>query len=248
MSTSDLYIYAFTDTDAATETRGLADMQVHTFGGPGVFAVVSDLPAGRLRPQRRHLAAHQRVLTDFAKTATTLPVAFGMATSPDELESVLEEHGPAIADQLASVAGCVEITVTLRWDVDDVFAHLVAIDEELRNRRDELVSLGDRAPHDLKVAIGRRVEAVLAGERHAHAQQLRDLLTECARDSADADPTDEASLASVVLLIERDRLDGFDAALKSAASAFGDHYALQVSGPFAPHHFVDLDLGMHAAA
>lgn len=248
MNDHDLYIYAFTDQPLHTPVDGLANGTVETLGAGNVFAAVSELPPGRLRPQRRHLAAHQRVLTHLAQSATTLPVAFGMVASPAELGAVLEDHSTAISDQLANVAGCVEITVTLRWDVDDVFAHLVELDDELCGRRDQLVELGEGAPHELKVSIGRRVEAVLAGERHAHAMQLRDLLSACARDSAELDPTEESSLATVVLLIERDRIAAFDQALESAASEFGDHYALQVSGPFAPHHFVELDLGIHAAA
>lgn len=238
-----LAIYAFADADASTDLPGLGGQPVHVIEIEGIRVAVSEAPSGRLRPQRSLLAAHQSVVASIAQQAATLPVSFGMVCdSLGELERIVADRADAISDELARVGGCVEMGVTLTLDVPNVFEHLVRIDDELRSGRDELSSLGDAAPHDLRVAVGRRVEAVLNALRAQHAADLLGALDGPCREIIETPPSGEAHLAGAACLVDRNDLQRFERAIEALAATLDERYAFSIAGPFAPHHFVDLHL------
>ena len=65
-----------------------------------------------VRAERRHLSAHQTVLTRVIAGADLLPMAFGMISDSEEtLCSLLAEHIALLSRQLAYVGGRVEMAV-----------------------------------------------------------------------------------------------------------------------------------------
>lgn len=248
MSDCDVYLYAFTRDAAHGGLAGLDGTTLESLCGDGVCAVVGPAPVGRLRPQRKHLAAHHSVLAALAVRTTTLPATFGMIAPRAHLLDILDEHAERLREQIDEVSGCVEMGVRLRWDVPDVFSHLVDLDDELRHLRAELVARGDRAPHDLRVAVGRRVEVVLAAHRGHHHAMLSESLGEHARRVLEQPVSGEAELAHLALLVEQASMDSLENALHGIASDLDERYAIAVAGPFAPHHFVSLELDLGAAS
>jgi hypothetical protein len=244
-----LYIYAFCDRPAeGLALEGLNGAPVRFVEAGGVFAAVSDAPAGRLRPQRRLLAAHQGVLAAIAGEVSTLPAAFGLiADSEDMLIDAVTQNASTLAGELERVAGCVEMEVRLGWDVPSVFEHLVEIDETLRAMRDRLVALGDGAPHDLRVEIGRRVERVLEANRNASAHAVIEGVEDACREIDRLDPASESELVRLTALVAKDSIPAFEAAIQRIAESFDDTHAFRLSGPFAPHSFVDLHLDLSSS-
>lgn len=239
------YVYAFAADTVDIDQVGLHGNPVRWLDVNGVKVAVSDAPAGKLRPERRLLAAHQRVLAAIAAHTTALPASFGLiAESDDELADVIGAGTEALLEELESVQGCVEMSVALRWDADNVFSHLVDLDPQLEALRDQLIELGNTAPHDLKVEVGRRVEAVLARERAAHAQGMTYTLESVCRDIKENAPRTEAELFNAACLIGRDRIGEFEAAIEAAAANLDDSFIFSIGGPFPPHHFVDLRIDM----
>lgn len=244
-----LYIYAFCDRPAASqELEGLKGAPVRFVEAGGVYAAVSDAPDGRLRPQRRLLAAHQAVLSAIAGEVSTLPAAFGLvADSETMLTETVEQNAETLTGELHRVAGCVEMEVRLGWDVPAVFDHLVSIDDELRAMRDQLVKLGESAPHDLRVEIGRRVERVLEANRNEASQIVIEAIAESCKEIERLDASSETELARLSVLIAKEDLAAFEAAIDAVAEQFDDSYAFRLAGPFAPHSFVDLHLDLSSS-
>ncbi|MEM7134243.1 MAG: GvpL/GvpF family gas vesicle protein, partial [Chloroflexota bacterium] len=106
---------------------------VHTLRVGDIGAIVS--PHARCRrvlPRRKNLAPHNQVLGEVMKTTTIVPMTFGhVAQSEEAIRTVLERHQAAIRAELARVKGCVEMSVVMRWDVENIFAHLVTHDPVL---------------------------------------------------------------------------------------------------------------------
>jgi hypothetical protein len=242
-----LYIYAFIDEPLDETLEGLDGAPTFCVVESGVAALVSAAPAGRLRPQRTRLAAHQRAVASAAARRTALPASFGLvAESEEALRTLLREEGDALREELDRVRGCVEYGVAIRWS-GDAFAFLVERDDELRALRDELASLGDRAPHDLKVRIGRRVERALEAERAAASDAAAAALAPACRELIEEDPGPEEELAKLACLVEKPCSIELDAALESLARRLDERFVIDVKGPFAPHHFVRLELAFAGA-
>jgi len=245
-----LYIYAFCDAPlSAPALTGLDERPVSFIESGGIYAAVSAAPEGRLRPQRRLLSAHQAVLAQIAKSVSTLPSAFGLvADDAATLREAMGRHAMRLRSELERIDGCLEMEVKLSWATDRVFEHLVSIDEHLRAMRDELVALGESAPHDLKVNVGRQVEAVLASHRADAEHRLLSGLVPVSRELQGQPPTDEGDLARVVALVERGSLEAFEHALAEVASGYDESHVFRLAGPFAPHSFVELQLDLAAQA
>ena len=75
------YLYAIIKGSVKQEfgSIGIGGSTVFTVPAKGMSAVVSEVgDNNKLRPERRNLAAHQKVLMTLMEKATPLPVAFGV--------------------------------------------------------------------------------------------------------------------------------------------------------------------------
>lgn len=243
-----LYIYAFMGEACVCEAAGIKDAPVRCVGTGDVFALVSEAPSGKIRPQRSMLVGHQRVLSSIATQTTTLPASFGLvAESERSVLEMLRVEGDSIREELERVGGCVEMSVELSLDVPNVFEYLVSIDDELRDRRDRLVSLGDRASHDDRVATGRRVERVINALRAEYGEQVLSGISDVCREISVSDVSGDDELFSAACLVERSRVGELEEAVHNLAETMDDMLAFTFSGPFAPHNFVHLRLDAVAA-
>ena len=106
----NVYLYAVIPGTAENELgiSGLFDSVVHTISEGGIAAVVSEFPASeKLRPERKHLAATQRVLNYLVETNdVVLPVSFGtVADSEKGIREMLKKYGKDFHREIARVSG-----------------------------------------------------------------------------------------------------------------------------------------------
>lgn len=243
-----VYLYAIADDvpGVTLPARGLGDAPVRavTFAD-GLVAVVSDwsAPRGtRLRPERRHLAAHQNVLRELTAQRSMLPVSFGMvAESQGRLSATLSEHAGELLEQLARVGNRVEMALRLAWDVPNVFAHLVERHAELKSARDRVVRENS---HESKMAAGRMFEAVLASERQTLTDRALQIVEPAAVEVIQNSLRGETQVFNLACLVERGQVGAFEQAVHRAAESFDDSFRFDLSGPWAPHSFVKLDIGL----
>jgi len=245
-ATQKLYLYAIT---AGADGhpfgfQGLDGGPVHAITHGRVAAVVSPVPE-RLRPERRHLAAHHDVLNRLLReTAAVLPVSFGVAADGAAIQAILSRNQKAFLEQLRRVAGRVEMGLRVTWDVPNIFEYFVRTHPELRAVRDRCFG-GPRGPtQEDKIEVGRVFERVLTEDREADAQRMEEVLAPHCAEIARTRPRDEREAVTLACLVARDGREAFEAAVFEAAKRFDNNYAFDYNGPWAPYNFVDLRLDL----
>jgi Gas vesicle synthesis protein GvpL/GvpF len=163
-----LYLYAVIDAgeDQELGPLGIDGGQVTTLGQGRVAAVVSEVTRGKLRPERRRLAAHHEVLRRLRERHTVLPMAFGTVTGgADAIRRILLDNEEALLGQLRRVTGKMEMGLRVVWDVPNIFAYIVERRADLGALRDSLFRSGHEPSHEDMIELGRLFDRALGEER-----------------------------------------------------------------------------------
>jgi hypothetical protein len=239
------YLYAVIDS-AAEGPLGLFGLDggpVYTLGDGRFAAVVSDFPAGKVRPERRRLAAHHGVLEALGQGHTVLPMSFGVvADGPDAIRLLLAHNRDALADQAARVAGKVEMGLRVVWDVPNIFEYFVYTHPELRSLRDQMFRCGREPGREEKIELGRTFDRVLSEERTAQTEKVLAALGPRCAEIKENKVRNEREVMNLACLIRRDGRRTFEEAVIAAAGRFDNHYAFDFNGPWPPHNFVEVEL------
>lgn len=140
MSNNDsLYFYAIIENQAIPKIEGIDKQPVYTIPFGEVAAVVSDLGYHKIRPERRHLSAHQTVFQKLMESTTPLPFAFGIIPeNKAAIEKVIKKYHDEFSQQLKHVSGNVEFVLNVIWSVPNIFDYFIYMDAELRETRNQL--------------------------------------------------------------------------------------------------------------
>jgi hypothetical protein len=244
---SHKYLYAIV---AGMEDRtyrccGIDGASVYIIPDGEVAAVVSDVPSGKIRPERRHLAVHQEVLKRLMQETTPLPTSFGtIADDPKAIQKILSSNREAFLQQLRRVEGKVEMGLRVNWDVPDIFEYFVHTHPKLRLARDRFLG-----PHRLpsqgdKIEVGRLFDRVLNEDREACTERVESILSGYCFEIKRNRCRNEREVMNLACLVGREAQERFEAGVLEAAKLFDNHFAFDYSGPWAPYSFVELELAV----
>jgi len=239
------YVYAIiTDAQGRMYSDfGIGGAKVYSIPAGRVAAVVSDVPSGKVRPERSHLAAHQEVLRKLMAETTPLPMSFGIvADSPRAVRQMLARNQQALVGQLRRVAGKVEMGLRVTWDVPNIFEYFVNTHLELRLARDRFLG-GPREPtQEQKIEVGRMFDRLLNDDREACADKVEGILAPYCAEIERSKCRNEREVMNLACLVGRVALPQFESCVFEAAKQFDNNFAFDYSGPWAPHNFVEIDL------
>lgn len=246
---SRMYLYAVTG-DAQRRTYGdvgIDGRKVYSIPVGRVAAVVSDVPSGKIRPERSHLAAHQGVLKTLMAESTPLPMRFGiLADSPQAVREMLSRNQQTLCEQLRRVTGRVEMSLRVTWDVPNIFEYFVTTHLELCAARDRLLG-GHREPtQEQKIEVGRLFDRLLNEDRETYADQVEGILTPHCIEVERNKCRNEREVMNLAWLVERTALPEFERGVFEAAKQFDNNFAFDYNGPWAPHNFVEINLALQA--
>ena len=240
------YIYAIVDALEATGSYGpigIEGGEVYAVPEGQVAAVVSNVPDEKIRPERRHLAAHHNVEKRLMERGTPLPVSFGMiADGPEALRTILATNQAAFVDQLRRVSGRVEMSLRVVWDVPNIFEYFVRTHPELRRLRDQLFGGGREPSEDDKIELGRLFDRMLNEDRADHTQGVVEALAPLCVEMKENPPRTEREVVHLACLVPRDGQERFEQGVFEAAKRFNDDYSFDFNGPWPPYNFVDVSL------
>ena len=249
-----LFVYGFI---RATEARGTgipgvehaglkSEVTVIAIGGVG--AVVSDASVrDKVMPTRKNLDTHSRVIREFVASAAIIPMSFGqIVKNVAALEKFLKANTSAIMKELDRLDGKVEMSLRVRWDVENIFEYFVAEDRELAEARDRIFSRSVTPTQAEKMELGRLFEERLLEERSKHTEKVLSRVRTTAKDVKVNTPKGEKTVMELVLLVDRQKVGQFEERVHEVAESFPNQYTFDFNGPWAPFSFVQLELESRA--
>jgi hypothetical protein len=207
-------------------------------------AVVSEFSAReKVLPLRKNLDPHHRVIREVMKSTTIVPMTFGhVSKSEDEVVEVLRRNSEGIRSELEHVDGKVEMTLKVKWDVENIFEHFVASNEELAGLRDQIFKRSHAPSQSEKIELGRMFEQQLQTQRESETDRVVAAFQAFCAETKVNPPKGEKAVMEVAFLVERERQKSFEERVYQVAAEFPAHFVFDLSGPWAPFNFVELDL------
>jgi len=243
-----VYMYGVVSADQVipdAELTGIDAGQVYYITHGALAAVASDVPNGRIRPQRRNLAAHQAVLKRLMQESAVLPMSFGIIADDEEnVHRVLSLNQDMLLDQLRRVAGNVEMSLRVRWDAPNIFEYFVNVHPQLSTLRDQLFCGGREPCQADRIELGRLFQGILNTDRAFHTEAVWRILLPCCVEIKENQPREDRDVMNLACLVGRDLQKEFESAVFEAANLFDDNFRFDFSGPWPPYSFVDVELGM----
>lgn len=240
------YLYAVIPATAEREygNIGIDGELVYLITDNQVAAVVSDFSNGKIRPERRHIAAHQTVLKRLMEEETPLPITFGViAEGVKEIKRILSLNRKTFVEQLRRVHGKVEMGLRVAWDVPNIFEYFVNTHPEIRVSRDHFMGENRIPSQEDKIELGRLFDRVLQEDREEHTDRVEAMLSPvCFEIKRNATRT-ERDVMNLACLVARDAVEKeFEVAIFEAAHGFDNNFSFDFNGPWAPHNFMDIEL------
>lgn len=240
------YLYAVIP---LTENREYGDIgidgeSVYLIADSQVAAVVSNFSNGKIRPERRHIAAHQAVLKCLLEEKTPLPISFGViAEGAKEIKRILSLNRKSFAEQLYRVHSKVEMGLRVAWDVPNIFEYFVNTHAEIRAARDQFLGKSRAPTQEDKIEVGRLFDRVLQEDREEHTDRVEEILSSACSEIKRNIPRNERDVMNLACLVEREAVDkDFEKVIFEAARGFDNNFIFDFNGPWAPHNFVDVEL------
>ncbi|MET9378602.1 GvpL/GvpF family gas vesicle protein [Streptomyces sp. NPDC002992] len=233
------YVYGITRADQrlpeGAEGIGEPPMPVRTVRSGDLVALVSDAPT-ELKPKRRDLLAHQRVVIGAATEGPVLPLRFG-GVSPDDdtVASILEEHHDRYLGCLETLEGKDEFNVKASHQEEAVLSAVLSADPDLlaRYSANRAAGGGDQAE---KLAFGEAVARAVAEREKVDAARVEQTLAPYAAGTRQG-PEGTGWLANLSFLVERERREEFLEAVRRLHEEH-EHLQVQVTGPLPAYSFV----------
>jgi hypothetical protein len=240
-----IYLYAAVgaSTTQGYGSIGIDEGKVYSITEGHVSAIASDITAKKIRPERRHLAAHQGVLKRLMEDTTPLPVSFGViADSPDAIKKILSRNQEVFLKELRRVEGRIEMGIRVTWDVSNIFEYFIEIHPELRSARDQFFGTYGEPTHEDKLELGRMFDHFLNEDRENCTGKVEEVLSGYCFEIKRNNCRSEREVMNLACLVGRNADQEFEKGVLEAAGLFDHSFVFDYNGPWAPHNFVDMEL------
>jgi hypothetical protein len=218
--------------------EGVPEVRVVEAGD--LAALVSDSPE---KASREAVLSHNRVLEAALDDSPVVPFRFGFVMKDDDSvrKEILEAHHDELAKLLDSLEGRVQYALKVYYHEDAVVADVLAGEPELARLRDQVRGQPEDATYKQRVRLGELLNKAIEQRRQRDGKEILDTLRPLAEAVDLEGPEDELMLANVVFLLDRDRVDEFDATLEEFASERVELMRFRLIGPVPAYNFIDAE-------
>jgi len=246
------YVYCVGSAEAfgpdrpALESQGVggANVPIRTVAYGDLAAVVSDAQTTAFDITRDNLMAHQRVVEESLRHADVLPVAFGTVAQNDleVREKLLRREQDGLHEHLAYIRGRAELGLKVLWNREHVFSEIVAERQDIRSLRDRLARRPPDSAYLDRIQLGELTDAAIADKRERDGDALLTALLPLAVDSRTNRLLTDMMILNVSFLVERDRIQAFDAEVQRLGELHADRLVFQYVGPLPAYSFVNISV------
>jgi gas vesicle protein GvpL/GvpF len=237
------YVYGIVEATATRPRgRGIGGAPLRLIIGEDAAALVSELSTNRLRLGREEVLLHAQVLDRALARGPVLPMRFGvvMVDDDDVRGRLLDEHGPDLRAQLTEMQGKVEIRIRATYKEQSLYRDVVRDNPQIASLRTSVAERPADAGYYDRIRLGEMVAAAVERRRERDAHTIIDALGEHAKAVETGEVSHERVVAQASFLVERSRLDEFNASVDQVAETYGGKIRFKYTGPLPPHSFVEL--------
>lgn len=203
----------------------------------------SEAQQERYLASRRNLLGHEKVLEQAMEVGyrTLLPLQFGLVI--DDWATVTEQltapHSHGLEKLFIKLDGQREVGVKLFWEADHELQMLLAENQNLREKRDNLE--GRTLGMDEVVAIGQAIERAMTDRKQDIIQTFRETLNPLAGEQVENDTLTEAMIYNAAYLIQWETEPAFSTQVEALDSQFEGRLKIRYNNFTAPFNFAQLD-------
>ncbi len=238
------YARALAEGNPPFATPGIGGNVVRTVEYADLAAVVSDSAQLRYDVSRENLGAHQHVLEEAMARADVLPVAFATVAAGDEevQEKLLKRELDELHRNLDYIRGRVELGLRVLWNREQLFAEIVAENDEIRALRDSLAGQSPDTMYYERIQLGQLTEAAINHKRDAEAEAILDALQPLAVETRLNRNLADMMILNAAFLVDKAQIQAFDAAVQSLDEAHAGRLIFRYVGPLPPYSFVQVSV------
>jgi hypothetical protein len=241
-SATALYCYGIVPADAAASQpgAGLGQEPVEPVRHGKLAALTSAVPRGRVRARRSDLLTHFDVLGNAFERGTVLPLRFGIVFDDEGslVGEFLRPRHDELVGLLRELRDRVELRVTAHYREEAILAEIVRENRRVATLRE--ATRAQTSPQPLLLELGELVTHELQTRTRRDSQALlRALGRSALRYELDEQPIEYQVLRGS-FLVERGRVEAFDASLEKFAAEHRETIDVKLVGPLPPHSFVTL--------
>ncbi|MDQ3818108.1 MAG: GvpL/GvpF family gas vesicle protein [Acidobacteriota bacterium] len=236
----NLYAYCLSDevTDEMVESVvGLAGAKPQLVRCGEIVGVASEIDGGQVEVTRENVLAHERVVRRVLAETTPLPFRFGTVVSEARLRSYVDSQRDSLKAQLGRVRDCVEMSVKVIWNLEEVWREAARVGEhevEPRNTR--------KGSGTMFLVMKRREilgDRIMKERAEEIARWLAESLGGTVRETKVTVQPGASMVISAAHLVERALLKEYREALEGARHARGELHFL-TSGAWPPYSFTSV--------
>jgi hypothetical protein len=220
---------------------GIGGAPVSLVVSGGLAALVSHVEADDLRATRRDLLSHSAVLERALAAGPVLPLRFGIVLRDEEAvaEELLEARHDELSALLRRFERLVELRVKAFYVEEAVLREIVRSDPAIARLNEATRGVPEASLHPQRIRLGEAVSRGLEARRESDTRAILARLRPLAEDAVVEDT--ESSLAfTASFLVDRGRVEAFDAAMDELAREHEGLITFKYLGPLPPHSFVSL--------
>ena len=236
------YVYGIVRAGARLDSVAAAEdglPEVRLIEAGDIAALVS---AGPERATREIVLGHGRVLEAMLEGSPVVPLRFGMVLTDDDAvrDEILEAHHDELAELLDRLDGRVQMTLKVYYHEDVVVAEILSENAKLAKLRAAIQGLSEDESRKQRIQLGEGINAAMDKRRLSDGKEILERLRPLADAVALEPPEDELMVAHVAFLLQRDRLNEFDAAVEQIAEPNVELMRFRLLGPMPAYNFIDL--------
>lgn len=246
------YVYGVVETDEEIELGpigiGDGENRVYSVRYGDLAAVVSDTPLRLYDPTRENLMAHELVNETVMKEHTVIPMSFGtIFRTEDDIVELLRATEKAFRDVLAKIRDKIELGLKVLWDRERVVEQIEEQNSEVSGLKTEITESSKGSTYFARMQLGRLIENALEEKANEYITDLYETLRPVAVASRSNKLIGENMILNAAFLVDRDREEEFDEAVRSISLKYKGLLSFQYTGPWPPYNFVNIKLKLERA-
>jgi hypothetical protein len=235
------YLYGFVRRAELPESPvpgGVEDRPVQGITEGDLGALVSEVDE-RVVPRRATLLAHAEVLRQALDRGPVLPLRFGYVMADEtSIRVELAHRAGELTALLDELQDRVELHVSALYREDVLLREVLAEYPEIAAAQQRIRGRPAAAVHFERIRIGEHVAHAVEAKRAADGAQILHELEPLAVGIASDDPRHERMVVNAAFLVERKRLDDFDAQVERVSRERAERMEFKLIGPRPAHSFV----------